>query len=97
MIHRNIAYLPAIGDEIVYIDELSYEQKVGKVSFIEMVNKDAYFVYVSSPDPEENIHVDNGVSYMAIIVYDNLPNETIEGIYKDTVLGNYGRITGDEN
>jgi hypothetical protein len=34
---------------------------------------------------------------MVIIVYDALPNETSEGIYRDTVLGNYGKLVGEEN
>lgn len=97
MIHRPITQLPEVGAEISYLDEITYEQKIGQVVYIEPLSKDAAFVYIASPDMEENIHEDFGVRYMVIMVFDSLPNETADGIYRDTVLGNYGKIVGEEN
>ena len=97
MIHRPLSQLPEIGAEIVYLDELTYEQKVGRVVYIEPLDTDTVFVYIASPDDTENIHEDFGVRYMVIVVFDSLPNETADGIYRDTVLGNYGKIVGEEN
>lgn len=97
MIHRPLSQLPEIGEEIVYLDELTYEQKVGRVVYIEPLDPNNSFVYIASPDEVDNIHEDYGVKYMSIIVFSNFPNETAEGIYRDTVLGNYGKLVGEEN
>ncbi len=97
MIHRPITQLPELGAEITFLDEITYEQKIGKVVYIEKLDAYTVFVYIASPDMEENIHEDYGVRYMKIIVFDDYPNETKEGIYRDTVLGNYGKLVGEEN
>jgi hypothetical protein len=96
MYHRNIADLPQLTQEIMYLDQLTLEQKVGIVMYVEQVNPELAFVYVASPYKEENIHEDFGVLYKDIFVFDTLPNEDQSGVYRDPVLGMYGKYTGEK-
>ena len=95
MYHRNISDLPQLTQEIMYLDQVTLEQKVGIVMYIEQLNPELAFVYVASPYKEENIHEDFGVLYKDIIVFDTLPNEDPSGVYRDPVLGMYGKYTGE--
>lgn len=94
MYHRNIAELPQLTQEIMYLDEMTLEQKVGIVMYVEQVNPELAFVYIASPYKEENIHEDFGVQYKDIMVFDSIPNEDESGVYRDTVLGRYGKVVG---
>lgn len=95
MLHRNINTLPQVTKEVIYLDEITLEEKVGIVMYIEQVNPELAFVYLASPHKEENIHEDFGVQYKDIMVFDNIPNEDESGVYRDAVLGTYGKIVGE--
>lgn len=94
MYHRHINELPEITQEIMYLDEMTLEQKVGIVMYVEQVNPELAFVYLASPYKEENIHEDFGVRYKDIMVFDNIKNEDESGVYRDSVLGMYGKYVG---
>ena len=94
MYHRHINELPEITQEIMYLDEMTLEQKVGIVMYVEQVNPELAFVYLASPYKEENIHEDFGVRYKDIMVFDNIKNEDESGAYRDSVLGMYGKYVG---
>lgn len=91
MYHRNISTLPQLTQEVMYIDEITLEERVGIVMYIEQVNPELAFVYLASPYKKENIHEDFGVQYKDIMVFDNVPNEDESGVYRDPVLGMYGK------
>lgn len=94
MYHRHIKDLPNITQEIMYLDEITLDQKVGIVMYIEQINPELAFVYLASPHKEENIHEDFGVFYKDIMVFDNIDNEDESGVYRDPVLGMYGKYVG---
>ena len=97
MYHRNINTLPELNKEIVYIDELTEEERVGIVIATEQLSGvNAIMVYVASPYKKENIHEENGIAYRDIFIFDDIPNEN-DGMYRDAIMGNYGRIIGEEN
>lgn len=98
MIHRDINQLQYLTDIVQYIDEITLEVKTAKVVFIEELAPKLVFVYLASLDESENIHEDfGGIKYSSIMVFDNLPNENPDGSYKDSVLGMYGKIVGENN
>lgn len=94
MYHRNINELPQVTKEVMYLDELTLEPRVGIVVFIEQVNDELAFVYLASPYKEDNIHEDFGVMYKDIMVFDNIPNEDESGAYMDPIMGMYGKKVG---
>ena len=96
MIHRDIQTLNSLGNEVVYIDELTGETINGIVMKKEFIEPNICFVYVASPYKEQNKKQEGNMFYKDIIVFDPFPNE-VNGILKDTVLGNYGKAVGVDN
>lgn len=94
MYHRNINELSQLTKEVMYLDELTLETRVGIVVFVEHVNDTLCFVYLASPYKEENVHEDFGVMYKDIMVFDDISNEDESGAYKDPIMGMYGKKIG---
>lgn len=96
MIHRDIKTLPKLGNEVIYIDELTMEELSGVVAKVEYLDKDTALAFIVSPYKEKNDKEEPGVNgtpgfkYKDIICFDNLPN-TIHGWNRDTVIGEYGK------
>ena len=96
MILRRYNTLPQLTQEIKYLDPVTYEERVGIVQYIEHIEPQVAFVYVASPDKEENLHQDFNVFYRDIIVFDNYNNELEGGVYRDSILGMYGKFVGEQ-
>lgn len=99
MIHRPIKDLSEIqiGSRIYYNDPITIDKIYGTVVNIDFIGPQKAFIYVASPYQDENIHVEYGLAYKDIIVFDDIPNELPCGTYRDPVKGQYGKITGDEH
>lgn len=85
MYHKSITELPEIyiNQQIMYLDDKDLSQRTGVVMNIEQVNENLAFVYVASLNKDENDKQEGTLFYRDIFVFDNLVNETEEGIIKD--------------
>ena len=90
---RDINTLPDLGNEIVYIDEITREERSGIVMYVERVSDKLAFVYVASPDKKENDKWEGSINYRDIITFDDKPIN-INGWNRDTVMGEYGKYIG---
>jgi hypothetical protein len=97
MIHRPYDQLTEIGNEVVYLDPLTMDKCTGIVMMVEQLAPRTAFVYLASPYKDENIHQENGIAFRDIMVFDDVPNEDDCGVYRDHIIGQYGRFTGDSN
>jgi len=96
MIHRPYSQLQEVGKEVVYLDPLTMEQRTGIVMLIENIGPRVAFVYLASPYKEENVHKEGEMSFRDIMVFDDVPNEDPSGVYRDPILGQYGKLVGQE-
>lgn len=96
MYHRHISELSKLTKEIIYLDEITFEERVGIVLKIEQLHPNLAFVYVASTRKEDNDKIEGNLQYRDIIVFDDKPNE-IEWIYKDPVIGEFNNFIEKEN
>lgn len=97
MIHRPYDQLSNVGKEVAYLDPLTLDQRTGIVVFIEHLSARSAFVYLASPYKDENVHQENGFTFRDIMVFDDVPNEDDSGVYRDPIIGQYGKYTGESN
>lgn len=97
MIHRPYDQLQYVGNEVVYLDPLTIDKRTGIVMAVEHLSERVAFVYLASPYKNENIHQENGVAFRDIMVFDDVPNEDESGVYRDHIIGQYGKYTGESN
>ena len=97
MLHRPYDQLANVGNEVVYLDQLTLEKRTGIVMWIEELAPRTAFVYLASPYKDENVHQENGIAFRDIMVFDDIPNEDESGVYRDHVIGQYGKFTGESN
>jgi hypothetical protein len=97
MIHRPYEDILTlhIGDEMALLDELNVEMKYYIIVYMEELGPRTAFAYLQSYDDKENTNTDIGMPYAKIAVFDDLPNE-VNGIYRDPIIGQYGKYTGDK-
>ena len=96
MYKRPYEALQYLGNEIVYIDEITGEKSSGIVVKKERLNDTAVMVYIASPYDDENIHDEgDGIRYKEIFMFDSVPND-INGWGRDAVLKEYGKYIGEE-
>lgn len=97
MIHRPYGQLEKVGKEVAYLDPLTLEPRTGIVVFVEHLSPRTAFVYLASPYKDENVHQENGASFRDIMVFDDILNEDESGVYRDPIIGQYGKYTGESN
>ena len=97
MIHRPYDQLQSVGKEVVYLDPFTMDQRTGIVMNVEHLAPRTAFVYLASPYKDENTHEENGIKFRDIMVFDDVPNEDDSGVYRDPILGQYGKYTGESN
>ena len=85
--------LEKLGNEIMYIDELSGETRTGLVVGKERIGDRAVMVLVASPYDDENNKVEGMIRYRDIIMFDDMPND-VNGWGRDAVLKEYGKYIG---
>ena len=96
MYHRHISELPNLTREIMYLDEMTFEQRVGIVLKVEQIHPGLAFVYVASTRREENDKIEGTLQYRDIFVFDDKPND-IEWIHKDPVIGELDNMLEQES
>jgi hypothetical protein len=87
--------LEQLGNEIVYIDEMSGETRTGLVVGKERIGEKAVMVFIASPYDNENDKQEGMIRYRDIFMFDDLPND-INGWGRDPVLKEYGKYIGVE-
>lgn len=97
MIHRPYDQLEHVGKEVVYLDPLTLDKRTGIVVSIEQLGPRMAFVYLASPYKDENVHQENGMAFRDIMVFDDVPNEDESGVYRDPIIGQYGKYTGESS
>ena len=87
--------------EVLYIDEQTGLQVSGIVVGYDDSEPNVVFIYIASIYDDENNKIDeNGVRYKDVFVFDNKPNlmkqypEDECGIYRDAILGQFGKTSG---
>lgn len=90
---RPLSALNELKDEIIYIDQISGEQRSGIVVLKEQISDSAVMVLIASPYSDENIHDENGIKYKDIMIFDNISND-INGWGRDPVVKEYGKYVG---
>lgn len=88
--YESLRYL---GDEIVYLDEITGEKRSGIVVGRETIAEQSVMVYVASPYEDENIHSEGAIKYRDIIMFDNYSND-IKGWGRDPITKEYGKYLG---
>lgn len=85
MYHRPISELSEIyvNQQIVYLDDKDLSQRTGVVMYIEQVHENLAFVYIASLKKEENDKQEGSLFYRDIFVFDNIVNESEDGIIRD--------------
>ena len=87
--------LEQLGNEIVYIDEMSGEKRTGIVVGKERIGEKSVMVFVASPYDDENDKQEGIIKYRDIIMFDDIPND-INGWGRDPVIKEYGKYIGVE-
>lgn len=93
MYYRPLDMLKYVGDEIIYIDEITGEKRSGLVVGSEKLDENSVMVFVASPYDDENIHKEGDISYRDIFMFDSYPND-IHGWGRDPVMKEYGKYIG---
>jgi len=87
--------LEKLGNEMMYIDELSGETRTGLVVGKERIGEKAVMVFVASPYDDENDKTEGMIKYRDIIMFDDMPID-VHGWGRDAVLKEYGKYIGVE-
>ena len=87
--------LEQLGNEIIYIDQLSGEKRSGIVVGKEEIGERKVMVFVASPYDEENDKQEGIIRYRDIIMFDDIPND-INGWGRDPIIKEYGKYIGVE-
>ena len=86
--------LEQLGNEIVYLDEMSGEKRTGLVVGKERIGEKAVMVFIASPYDNENDKQEGMIRYRDIFMFDDLPND-INGWGRDSILKNFGKFIGE--
>ena len=86
--------LEQLGNEIVYLDEMSGEKRTGLVVGKKRIGEKAVMVFIASPYDNENDKQEGMIRYRDIFMFDDLPND-INGWGRDSILKNFGKFIGE--
>lgn len=86
--------LEQLGNEIVYLDEMSGEKRTGLVVGKERIGEKAVMVFIASPYDNENDKQEGMIRYRDIFMFDDIPND-INGWGRDSILKNFGKFIGE--
>lgn len=95
MYKRPLSALSELQDEIIYLDEITGDERTGIVVMKEQIADNAVMVLIASPYDDENIHEENGIKYKDIMVFDDISND-INGWGRDPIVKEYGKFVGLE-
>lgn len=85
--------LQYLGNEIVYLDEITGEKRSGLVVGRETISEHTIMVFVASPYDDENIHQEGSIRYKDIFMFDEFPNDN-HGWGRDPIRKEYGKYIG---
>ena len=87
--------LEQLGNEIIYLDQITGQKRSGIIVGKERLSPTEVMVLVASPYDNENDKTEGIIRYRDIFMFADIPND-VHGWGRDPIIKEYGKYIGVE-